>query len=264
MDILEKIVASKKSEVSQRKKVVDTHALEKSRYFSRSVLSMSKSLLDNAPYGIIAEFKRQSPSKGIINDTSDPAEVAQGYRDAGVAGMSVLTDKIYFGGSAADLSLVRDTIEIPILRKEFIIDEYQIIEARSMGADLILLIAEVLTREEVASLTMVAKSLGLEVLLEMHSESQLSKIDDRIDIVGINNRNLKTFEVDLDASIRLLEKLQGPFVKISESGLSNPANIRKLASSGFQGFLIGENFMKTDDPGKACQLFIENLRNEQA
>lgn len=259
MDILQRIIETKRREISDRKHEVTLAQLENSPFFEREVLSMSASLKANGPAAIIAEFKRRSPSKGNIFNEAKVLPVVKGYSEAGCAGISVLTDNDYFGGSLEDLVTARSSVNVPLLRKEFIIDEFQIIEAKSAGADLILLIAEVLTIEEVLQLSRFARSLGLEVLLEMHSESQIPKINDYLNIVGINNRNLKTFEVDLEASIRLLNQLEGDFLRISESGLSDPLTVVKLIHAGFQGFLVGENFMKTKVPGKACREFRENI-----
>ncbi len=259
MNILDKIIATKKKEVVKRKEKMKIKELESSSLFSRSVISMRESLLATGSSGIIAEFKRKSPSKGFINDTSTVEEVVKGYTDAGCSGISILTDQPYFGGHVQDLIFARRYTNKPILRKEFIIDEYQILEAKAIGADLILLIAEVLTQNEVLELASFAKSIGLEVLLEMHSDQQLFKINDHLDIIGINNRDLNTFTVDLDASIRLLHQIDDQFVRISESGLDKPETIRDLRDEGFQGFLIGESFMKTGTPGKTCQSFIASI-----
>ncbi|MCB0669837.1 MAG: indole-3-glycerol phosphate synthase TrpC [Saprospiraceae bacterium] len=259
MNILEKIIVTKQREVTERKQQITTGELEQSAFFGRTVNSMSASLKGKGPAAIIAEFKRRSPSKGDIFNEAEVIPVVSSYEEAGCAGISVLTDQQYFGGSLDDLVTARNAVDVPLLRKEFIIDEFQILEAKSAGADLILLIAEVLTRNEVAHLSQFARSLGLEVLLEMHTEDQIDKINPYLNIVGINNRNLKTFKVDLDASIRLLSRLEGDFVCISESGISDPQAVVKLATAGFEGFLVGENFMKTKSPGNACKKFIQDV-----
>ena len=259
MNILDKIIRSKRKEVSARKKEVAITELEASPYFERDIYSMTDSLKQKSPCAIIAEFKRRSPSKGNIFNEAEVVPVVTSYEQAGCAGISVLTDSEYFGGSLEDLKLARAAVKLPLLRKEFIIDEFQIVEAKSAGADLILLIAEVLTHQEVFQLAKFAHGLGLEVLLEMHSRDEVSKINELISIVGINNRNLKTFEVDIDASIRLLQDLKGDFLRISESGLSEPATVNKLSAAGFGGFLVGENFMKTQAPGEACAQFIAEV-----
>ena len=261
MNILEKIVAHKKIEVAEAILQSPFAHLEKRDLFSRTTLSLKDRLLDPNHLGIIAEFKRQSPSKGIINATAIPQQVAQAYQKAGVAGMSVLTDKEFFGGNVQDFHAARELLEIPMLRKDFMISEYQIVEAKSIGADVVLLIAECLSKQAVYDLAKLARSLELDVLLEVHSEKQLSKINPFISIVGINNRNLETFEVSIDHSIELFDKIPADFARISESGISDPNNIVTLKKVGFDGFLIGENFMKTDDPGLSCQQFIANVNS---
>jgi indole-3-glycerol phosphate synthase len=209
--------------------------------------------------GIIAEFKRKSPSKGVINDKVKVEDVVSQYAAAGVSGCSVLTDTEFFGGAPQDLMTARDVVNIPLLRKDFMIDEYQFLEAKSWGADVILLIAAILTPQQVKSFTDVAHSLGLEVLLELHDESELNHVYHKVNMVGINNRNLKTFQVDVEQSVRMAEKLGDGFVKIAESGISDMEMLKLFRRSGFQGFLIGENFMKTNNPGQACRDFIAAL-----
>ncbi|MBK8501479.1 MAG: indole-3-glycerol phosphate synthase TrpC [Saprospiraceae bacterium] len=263
MNILEKIITTKRKEVAERKQQITINQLEQSPFYCRSVISMVESLRSKAPFAIIAEFKRRSPSKGDIFAGAEVEPIVKGYAKAGCAGISILTDETYFGGHLNDLMEARTYVQVPLLRKEFIIDEFQILEAKAAGADLILLIAEVLTEKEVLRLAEFSQGLGLEVLLEMHTESQIDKINDYVNIVGINNRNLKTFEVDLEASIRLLHKLNGKYLRVSESGLSDPANVIKLADAGFDGFLVGENFMKSHRPGEACSAFIQDLLNYQ-
>ena len=257
MNILEKIVTDKRKELEFSKNNFEVSEFEKSKYFNRNTLSFSKSIIEKS--GIISEFKRQSPSKGIINNSSKIEEVTLGYEKAGVSALSILTNEKYFGGKTEDIISVRDQINIPILRKEFIVDEYQIFEAKAMGADAILLIASVLKKNEILSFSKLAKLLGLEILLEIHNEKELSAINRYVDCVGVNNRNLKTFDVDIQNSIDLSEKVPKDFVKISESGISSVSAINTLKEYGYQGFLIGENFMKTDNPAKACQEFIKEL-----
>jgi len=260
MNILDKIVAFKLKEVAQRKEVKPVAALEQSPMFERSVNSLREALLQENSSGIIAEFKRQSPSAGIINDKVSVEGVTRGYVQAGASGLSVLTDSEFFGGSSADLELARETNpKTPILRKDFIVDAYQILEAKAMGADVILLIAECLDQEQVVQLSTFAKKLGLDVLMEIHSGEQLEKLNPNIDIVGVNNRNLKTFKTSLEASFELAEQIPVEFVKISESGISNPQAIVALRSQGYRGFLIGENFMRTADPGESCAEFIRKV-----
>ncbi|EKT3957177.1 indole-3-glycerol phosphate synthase TrpC [Flavobacterium psychrophilum] len=259
MNILDKIIVDKKREVILKKTIIPVSQLENSVLFGSRTVSLSK-ILRNSNAGIIAEHKRRSPSKAEINYNFSVEEVVKGYQNAGVCGISVLTDAKYFGSSLDDLLVARASINIPLLRKEFIIDEYQILEAKAHGADLILLIAAVLTREEIKNLSEFAQSLGLEVLLEVHNLEELQKsIMPTLDMIGVNNRNLKTFEVSLDFSKQLASEIPDEFVKVSESGISSIEAINELKPYGYKGFLIGENFMKTDNPGKAAEIFIKNL-----
>lgn len=258
-DILSKIVKDKRKEVALKKSIIPVKQWEASVLFERNTVSMVEALRQSST-GIIAEHKRRSPSKNTINQHTNVGQVAMGYERAGVCGMSVLTDIKYFGGSLEDLLLARASVEMPLLRKEFIIDEYQILEAKAHGADLILLIAAILTRDEIKTFSELAKSLGLEVLLEVHDEAELQKsILPSLDLLGVNNRNLKTFEVNLEISKMLSSLIPEDFVKVSESGISSVAAIKDLKSYGYQGFLIGENFMKTENPGESAQQFIEKL-----
>ena len=258
MNILDKIIAHKKIEVAERKAVTSIAELEKSPAFTRPVLSLKQFLLDDNKTGIIAEFKRKSPSKGIINDKADVVEVTSAYAKYGASGLSVLTDETFFGGSTEDLVKARVN-NIPLLRKEFIIDEYQIVEARAMGADVILLIAACLTPADVKRLATFAQSLQLEVLLELHDEEELSHICEETVLVGINNRNLKTFAVDIERSLAMAQKIPAGKVKIAESGISSAENIRLFRDHGFRGFLIGENFMKEANPGLAFEQFVKTI-----
>ena len=259
MNILDKIIFDKRNEVALKQSIISISQLENSMLFGSRTISLSK-ILRNSNAGIIAEHKRRSPSKAEINYSFSVEEVVKGYQNAGVCGISVLTDGKYFGGSLDDLLLARASVSIPLLRKEFIIDEYQILEAKAHGADLILLIAAVLTREEIKSLSEFAQSLGLEVLLEVHNLEELQKsIMPSLDMIGVNNRNLKTFEVSLDFSKKLASEIPDEFVKVSESGISSIEAITELKPYGYKGFLIGENFMKTDNPGKAASNFIKQL-----
>lgn len=259
MNILETIVEFKKSEVGSRKSEITVTELEKRELFSRPVLSVKDFLLDQSKTGIIAEFKRRSPSKGVINDKADIIEVTKGYAEHGASCLSVLTDEKFFGGTDQDLINARVN-EIPILRKDFIIDEYQIIEARSIGADVILLIAACLSPAEVKRLAASAKNLGLEVLLELHAEEELEHICEATEIIGINNRNLKTFDVDIERSLRMAEQIPLSKLKIAESGISSVEDILLFKRHGFHGFLIGENFMKAPDPTFAFAEFVNQLK----
>jgi indole-3-glycerol phosphate synthase len=257
-NILEQIIKHKKQEVEQRKKEVRIKELEAQRFFTRQTDSLKKFLIDPTRTGIIAEYKRKSPSKGIINNRDSVESVTRMYSAYGASGISVLTDYNFFGGSLDDLIAARDNL-LPLLRKDFMIDEYQVVEAKAYGADVILLIAACLTAEEVKKLATAAKKLELEVLLELHDASELDHICDEVDLVGINNRNLKNFEVDLEHSVRMAEKIDNRFIKIAESGINDVDNIRYLKQHGFTGFLIGEYFMKQEDPGKAFKEFTYSL-----
>jgi indole-3-glycerol phosphate synthase len=263
MTILDQIIARKTQEVSERKLKTSIDQLQKSGFFSKATNSLKLSLLNPASTGIIAEFKRKSPSKGIINANVTPTEVTQGYVSAGAACLSVLTDIDFFGGSDKDfLEARRANPSTPMLRKDFMIDEYQIIEAKSLGADVILLIAANLAPNRILELGKLTKSLGMETLLEIHDQAELDRsICEFIDVVGVNNRNLKNFsEQNINASIALADKIPSQFIKISESCISQPETITELKSYGYKGFLIGETFMKTENPGIALSNFIHKLK----
>lgn len=259
MTILDKIIENKKREINRLIKSVTVRDLERSSLFERKVVSLSGSIIDKSKTGIIAEFKRKSPSKGIINSFSIVEEVTSGYCDGGASGLSILTDSQFFGGSNEDLTSARRKSTLPILRKDFIIDEYQVVESKSIGADAILLIAAALNNSEILKLSRLAGSLGMEILLEIHEESELEKINPYINIIGVNNRNLKTFEVNTVKSELLAEKISSAFIKISESGISSSQMIRKLKAAGYDGFLIGEKFMSTSNPVKAFFDFVKDL-----
>lgn len=259
MNILDKIVTDKRKEVDLRRSLIPSSDLEQSVLFERPTISLTERL-KNSKTGIIAEHKRRSPSKSVINQNLNVFDVAQGYESAGVCGMSVLTDGKYFGGSLDDLLLARASCQLPLLRKEFIIHPYQILEAKAYGADVILLIASILAKVEIKQFSEFAKSLNLEVLLEVHDEEELDKsIMPSLDMIGVNNRNLKTFEVSLDTSKHLSSLIPNDFIKVSESGISSVESIKELQPYGYQGFLIGENFMKTDNAGHSAKTFIKNL-----
>jgi len=261
LNILDKIVKDKRHEVAAKKEGLPLSFLKQSPLFERRCYSMSKSILEGS--GIIAEFKRRSPSKQVINHKDSVIEVVKAYEKAGASAISVLTDTKYFGGSLDDLIQARQHLNIPLLRKEFIIDSYQIYEAKAFGADAILLIAAVLDPKELTSFSVLAHKLGLEVLLEVHNEEELKASNlDHIDMLGVNNRNLKTFEVSLDTSKELASMIAKDKVKISESGISNIEAIHSLKEYGYKGFLIGENFMKTEEPGAAAVQFINSIGDE--
>ncbi|WON95866.1 MULTISPECIES: indole-3-glycerol phosphate synthase TrpC [unclassified Sphingobacterium] len=260
MNILDKIIERKKIEVEKAKALVPFEELLNYPYFSVACLSLRESILDPEKTGIIAEYKRASPSKGDINSTSAVEDVVKAYEEAGASAVSVLTDGEFFKGNLEDLSKAREAISIPILRKEFIVDKYQITEAKAYGADIILLIAACLKKEEIQEFAAYAHQLGLNVLLEVHNEQELlDNLFDDIDAIGVNNRNLKDFSVDIQHSYDLLNKIPTEYIKVSESGISDPSTIKALKKAGFQGFLIGENFMKTADPGQAIKEFVKEI-----
>lgn len=265
MNILDTIVAYKRKEVEDRKALYPVKLLEQSIYFQTQPVSLSKYVQRRDLSGIIAEFKRKSPSKGIINAYASVESTTIGYMQAGAAALSVLTDKPSFGGSNEDLTIARKFNYCPIIRKDFTVDEYQIIEAKSIGADAILLIAAVLSPDEVKRLCAFAHSLGMEVLLEVHDAEELNaNLDANADLIGVNNRNLKTFEVSIDVSKRLADLIPSSAVKVSESGISDPATIVELREFGYSGFLMGENFMKHGRPERAAREFIRSLRKLEA
>lgn len=259
MNILDKIVIDKRKEVALKKALIPKSQLEQSVLFERHTVSLANKL-KTSHTGIIAEHKRRSPSKSVINQDLNVQDVAKGYENAGVCGMSVLTDGKYFGGALDDLILARASCNLPLLRKEFIIDEYQILEAKAYGADVILLIAAILKQDEIKQFSEFAKRLNLDVLLEVHNEEELQKsIMPSLDMLGVNNRNLKTFEVSIETSKKLSQLIPDDFIKVSESGISNTETIKELQPYGYQGFLIGENFMKTENAGESAKTFIEKL-----
>jgi indole-3-glycerol phosphate synthase len=246
MNILDKIIENKKQEVSQRKKEISIEALKNSPYFHRNSYSLKDSIKNGT--GIIAEFKRKSPSKGILNETANVLEVGKAYQNFGASGISILTDKQFFGGNLQDILKVRNEISIPILRKDFMIDEYQFYEAKANGADVILLIASCLSVAQVQEFTELSHQLGLEVLLEIHTEDELKHFNKNIDLVGINNRNLKDFKVDLQHSVNLKNLLPKETLAIAESGIYSIEDFKFLKEKGFDGFLMGEYFMKNTKP----------------
>jgi indole-3-glycerol phosphate synthase len=259
MNILDRIVADKVKEVELKKQLIPNSQLEKYPLYERETNSLVR-VIRNGGTGVIAEHKRRSPSKSTINQDLNVQDVAKGYENAGASAMSVLTDSKYFGGSLEDLLLARASVKMPLLRKEFIIDEYQILEAKAHGADMILLIAAILTRNQIKSFSELAQKLNLEVLLEVHNQEELEKsIMPSLNFIGVNNRNLKTFEVSTDISKQLSKQIPDDFIKVSESGISNTKIIQDLKKFGYQGFLIGENFMKTDNPGESASSFIKEI-----
>lgn len=258
--VLDKIVAHKITEVAHAKTNKPVAQLEQSEFFGRQPHALKQFLLDTKRTGIIAEFKRQSPSKGVINDWSAVEDVTTGYNSAGASALSVLTDQLFFGGTSEDLIKARRVNEIPILRKDFMIDEYQIIEAKAIGADVILLIASILSPAQIKQFSSLAKSLGLSVLLEVHNLEELKRsIDHNLDAIGVNNRNLADFSVSVETSFQLAEYIPDEFVKVSESAISNIQVIKQLKEADFKGFLIGEKFMKDQNPGACMADFVRGL-----
>lgn len=258
MNILDKIIDKKKIEVEKRKASKSIYALEQGPFFKNKTLSFKEFLLREDKTGIIAEFKRQSPSKGVINNKATVGEVTTAYTKYGASSISVLTDEEFFGGSLNDL-LAATINEVPLLRKDFIIDEYQLIESKAYGAEIILLIAACLTVAQVKTLAAFAKNIDLNVLLEIHNEEELEHICDDVDVVGVNNRDLKTFKVDINRSVQLGRMIPANKVKISESGIDDIATIELLRKHGFKGFLMGEKFMKQKNPGEAFRQFVKEL-----
>jgi len=261
MTILDQIVAYKRVDVARRRVSVPQLVLEGRPAFNRQPLSACDAIRRPGSMGIIAEFKRKSPSRGVINARADVAETTQGYARAGAACLSVLTDDAFFGGSRKDLQTARlANPTTPILRKDFIVDPYQIIEAKALGADLILLIATCLSRKEVLILSRLAHDLGMEVLLEVHNEEELDRtLTDTVDIVGVNNRNLATFATSIDTSLELIRYIPNSFIRVAESGLHDAETIIMLRHAGYDAFLIGETFMKTIDPTAAMMALVVDL-----
>lgn len=261
MNILDQIIESKHKEVEERKSLYPVRLLEQSIYFKTRPVSLRRYLRREDKSGIIAEIKRKSPSKGIINAHVSVERTSIGYMQAGASAVSVLTDKAYFGGSNEDLTVARKFNFCPILRKDFTLDEYQVVEAKSIGADVILLIAAALEPSMVTRLTGFAHSLGLEVLLEVHNQKELeSTMEAGPDLIGVNNRNLKTFELNVAVSKDLAPKIPPEFVRVSESGIDSPATVVDLRTYGYEGFLMGQNFMRHSSPEKACKAFIDELK----
>lgn len=288
MDILSEITDHKRIEVELQKQAVSPEQLrEQVRDLMENSPAPRRSMkraLASSPAGIIAEFKRRSPSKGWIYETAKADEIPAAYEAAGASAISILTDAKFFGGSLRDIRMARPLVDIPILRKDFIIDEYQLLQARIAGADAVLLIAACLTQEECADLTARAHTLGLEVLLEIHSPRELAYISKDVDMVGVNNRNLGTFVTDVENSFRIAGQLRQTIagvrnipnaqgssdtprnlpLLVSESGISHPETICRLRTAGFRGFLIGETFMKAPRPGDALKGFIQGIEETEA
>ena len=262
MNILDEIIAHKRTEVASRKSLYPVKLLEQSIYFGTKPVSLKRYIQREDKSGIIAEIKRKSPSKGVINQYVSIERTSIGYMQAGASALSVLTDKHFFGGSNDDLTMARKYNFCPILRKDFTLEEYQIIEAKSIGADAILLIAAALDAKHLKELAAVAHSFGLEVLLEVHNEEELNaNLDAGADLIGVNNRNLKTFELSIEVSKQLAPLIPKDAVKVSESGIESVSTILELKKFGFEGFLMGQNFMQHSRPEVACKEFIDELNS---
>jgi indole-3-glycerol phosphate synthase len=261
MNILDKIIDYKRKEVAERKELYPIKLLEQSIFFESQPVSLRKYIQREDKSGIIAEIKRKSPSKGVINPYISIERTSIGYMQAGASALSVLTDRNFFGGTNEDLTVARKFNFCPILRKDFTIDEYQIVEAKSIGADAILLIASVLKTAELISMSSFAHTFGLEVLLEVHNEEELKgSLDAGADLIGVNNRDLKTFELSIEVSKRLAHLIPSPMVKVSESGIESVQSILELKKFGYEGFLMGQNFMQHSRPEVACKEFIDDLK----
>lgn len=257
MTILDKIIEQKRKEIADSKTKNPIQKLKDSEFFDRETLSLKQSIKDKT--GIIAEFKRKSPSKGIINDKVSPLEVVSQYEKYGASGISILTDSEFFGGNFEDILNIRKEVNIPILRKDFMVDEYQFYEAKSIGADAVLLIAACLSPNQVQEFTELAHSLNLEVLLEIHTEEELNHFNKDIDLVGINNRNLKDFKVDLQHSVNLRNLLPKDTLSVAESGIYSVEDFKFLKEQGFDTFLMGEYFMKNENPGRKFEKFVKEI-----
>jgi len=260
MDILPTIIDAKLREVAERRSLYPVKLLEKSIYFSTPPLSLKKYLLRGDKSGIIAEIKRKSPSKGILNSSISIEQISIGYMQAGASAISILTDQEFFGGSNADLTEARRYNFCPILRKEFILDEYQVLESKSIGADAVLLIVSIISRKQLMSLSALARSLGMEVLVEIHNQEELQLVKDLdFELMGVNNRDLHSFKTHLETSMELSGDIPERFIKVSESGIRRPEDIQILKEYGYAGFLIGELFMRHSRPEEYCKSFIERL-----
>ncbi len=259
MTILEEIVVYKKQETEKRKRLYPLELLQQNIYYASPCVSLKHYLLREDKVGIIAEFKRKSPSKGLINGQAEVEKTSIGYMQGGASALSILTDNHFFGGSSKDLETARKFNYCPVLRKDFIIDAYQIYEAKSIGADAILLIAGILSKEEIHQFITIAHDLGMEVLLEFYDEAELARYDDLADLTGINNRNLKNFTVNFDHAIQMASKLPAEAIKVAESGIQKTEDILLLRKSGFRGFLIGELFMRELYPETTCRKFIHEV-----
>jgi indole-3-glycerol phosphate synthase len=270
MDILETIIANKRLEMARQKEAVPLDLLLNlgSKRLDCKTVSVRQAL-ERSRSGVIAEFKRRSPSKGWLHPNAKVKDVVPAYEKGGASACSILTDSDFFGGSFTDLQQAHSLAKLPLLRKDFIIDEYQLYQARIMGADAVLLIAASLTKKECKRLATTAHQLELEVLLEVHCEDELSRLNENVDMLGVNNRHLGTFRTDVENSFRLIEYMRSEAGEgreaplfISESGISAVEVVKRLRDAGFRGFLMGEVFMKTENPGEALAQFIKNMTDE--
>jgi indole-3-glycerol phosphate synthase len=260
MTILDQIIADTREELSRRKRDVPVSRLQGARYFSRSPLNFADALRSERP-SVIAEVKKASPSKGIIREEFEPAGIASAYEDSGAAAVSVLTEPLHFKGSLDDLASVRAAVDLPLLRKDFIVDAYQLFEARASGADAVLLIAAVLDKFHLHDLVQASRELGLATLVEVYETSEIDRIDfDEVSILGVNNRDLRSFEVDVDYSVRVFQHVPREIVRVSESGLSSAKQLFHLSTHGIDAVLIGETFLRADKPGDV----LAQLRDEVA
>ncbi len=262
MNTLEKIVAYKRDEVNEAKKLYPVELLQQKMYYKAKPVSLAKYIKHENKTGIIAEIKRKSPSEGFINQHISVEEVSIGYMQAGSSALSVLTDGPSFGGSLKDLEIARKFNYCPIIRKDFMIDAYQVHEAKAHGADAILIIAAILSKKEAEELAGLAHELGMEVLLEVHTQAEIdSHLGTYADLVGVNSRDLKTFQTDLEMVHTMVNQIPDNYIKIAESGIKTPEDVLKFKKAGFDGFLIGTTFMKSPRPDKACQKFSHQVRN---
>lgn len=260
LNILEEIVVFKRTEISLRMTHYPESKWENTPEYVRKCFSLKEFLRKENASQIIAEFKRQSPSKGIINNKAGVVETTRGYAQAEASGISILTDKKFFGGSVQDLQISRAGLEVPILQKDFILTTYQITEAKGAGADVILLIAAILTEGQIRELSRFAQELGMEVICEVHNEKELQKaLVPTVDIIGVNNRDLRTFRTNLEIAKNLANKIPSEFLKIAESGIEKVEDIVMLREFGYEGFLIGESFMQNEKPSAVLAEWVQNL-----
>lgn len=260
MNILETIVEHKQEEVASRRQKIKISSLQEMIFFKRTTISLRQNIQNGKPFSIIAEIKRSSPSAGKLRNNVEPKVIAQQYTDAGAVGISVLTDEKFFSGSLDDVQSVRNATTLPILRKEFIVNEYQIVEAKAYGADAILLIAAILDKSQLSEFYAAANELGLECLVELYEQKEIDTLDfDKMKMIGVNNRDLRTFEVNLNHSIEIAKLLPNDVTLVSESGIHDSSDLKKLKQAGITSALIGEHLMKADSPGKALRNLLESL-----